>query len=119
MEPPDFTDDAASMTSHRGSWRDLFERLPLLPGTTNRGENRDYGAVEIEGPEESEIIQLARRNGGEGAGKRYAWRVWSAKEMVREVVIKPIGYLPAVVLGLLLNLLDAISYGTYASGNEW
>ncbi|RUS21595.1 sulfate transporter family protein [Endogone sp. FLAS-F59071] len=113
MDPPDFTDDAASMTSHRGSWRDLFERLPLLPGTTNRAESRDYGATEIEGPEENEIIQLARRNvnGGEGADKRYAWHVWSAKEMMREVVIKPIGYLPAVVLGLLLNLLDAISYG--------
>ncbi|CAG8559235.1 10880_t:CDS:10 [Paraglomus brasilianum] len=29
----------------------------------------------------------------------------------REAVIKPLGYIPAVILGLLLNLLDAISYG--------
>jgi hypothetical protein len=32
----------------------------------------------------------------------------------REAVVVPVGYLPAVILGLLLNLLDAISYGNIA-----
>jgi hypothetical protein len=29
----------------------------------------------------------------------------------REVILNPLSYIPAVILGLLLNLLDAISYG--------
>ncbi|CAM0135823.1 unnamed protein product [Umbelopsis sp. WA50703] len=37
----------------------------------------------------------------------------------REAVVVPVGYLPAVILGLLLNLLDAISYGmiTFPASN--
>lgn len=31
----------------------------------------------------------------------------------RNMVLKPASYLPAVVLGLLLNILDALSYGRY------
>ena len=33
------------------------------------------------------------------------WKVWQV------TVVKPIGYVPAIVLGLLLNILDALSYG--------
>ncbi|KAJ2957781.1 hypothetical protein NQZ79_g6533 [Umbelopsis isabellina] len=36
------------------------------------------------------------------------------KDIWREAVVVPVGYLPAVILGLLLNLLDAISYGNIA-----
>ena len=32
----------------------------------------------------------------------------------REAFVVPGGYIPAVILGLLLNLLDAISYGKIA-----
>jgi hypothetical protein len=38
--------------------------------------------------------------------------------ILKEAIIKPIGYIPAVILGLLLNLLDAISYGMIRRGNE-
>lgn len=34
-----------------------------------------------------------------------------SKDIWREAVVVPVGYIPAVILGLLLNLLDAISYG--------
>ncbi|KAH8547801.1 sulfate transporter family-domain-containing protein [Umbelopsis sp. PMI_123] len=42
-----------------------------------------------------------------------------AKDIWREVVMVPVGYIPAVILGLLLNLLDAISYGmiTFPTSN--
>nr|CAG8602591.1 1987_t:CDS:10 [Entrophospora candida] len=33
------------------------------------------------------------------------------KKFIRHIVLDPISYIPAVILGLLLNLLDAISYG--------
>ena len=36
---------------------------------------------------------------------------WDKEEIFENVVKKPIAYVPAVVLGLLLNVLDALSYG--------
>jgi SulP family sulfate permease len=38
---------------------------------------------------------------------------WDRKAIVQKAVKEPIGYLPAVVLGLLLNILDALSYGMF------
>lgn len=38
-------------------------------------------------------------------------KMMRAKDVWREAVVVPVGYIPAVILGLLLNLLDAISYG--------
>lgn len=35
------------------------------------------------------------------------------KELWETIVVKPVGYVPAVVLGLLLNVLDGLSYGPY------
>ena len=35
------------------------------------------------------------------------------KEIWENMVVKPVGYVPAVVLGLLLNVLDGLSYGLY------
>lgn len=33
------------------------------------------------------------------------------RELWKSIVVKPVGYVPAVVLGLLLNVLDGLSYG--------
>ncbi|CAG8512283.1 17103_t:CDS:10 [Cetraspora pellucida] len=48
-------------------------------------------------------------------GDRYERRRSSFKctpeNIFRQVILNPISYIPAVILGLLLNLLDAISYG--------
>ncbi len=38
-------------------------------------------------------------------------KTWSAKAICQEVVLHPVSLLPAVFLGLLLNILDALSYG--------
>lgn len=38
-------------------------------------------------------------------------KTWNPKAIYREVVVHPISLLPAVFLGLLLNILDALSYG--------
>ena len=40
---------------------------------------------------------------------------WDLKAVWQEGVVHPASYLPAVVLGLLLNILDALSYGTFVS----
>ena len=39
-------------------------------------------------------------------------KTWGLKAIWRTGVINPAGYIPAVILGLLLNVLDALSYGT-------
>jgi SulP family sulfate permease len=36
---------------------------------------------------------------------------WDVRLIAHELVVKPVSVLPAVFLGLLLNLLDALSYG--------
>ncbi|KAN0117391.1 sulfate transporter family protein-like protein [Hyaloscypha variabilis] len=36
---------------------------------------------------------------------------WNRNAIVQKAVKEPLGYLPAVILGLLLNILDALSYG--------
>ena len=36
---------------------------------------------------------------------------WDARHVARKAIVEPVGLLPAVFLGVLLNLLDALSYG--------
>lgn len=47
-------------------------------------------------------------------------KTWSARAIYREAILHPVSLLPAVFLGLLLNILDALSYGMilFPLGNE-
>ncbi|KPI44005.1 uncharacterized protein AB675_6178 [Cyphellophora attinorum] len=38
-------------------------------------------------------------------------KTWSARTIFQQAVVRPTKLLPAVILGLLLNILDALSYG--------
>ncbi|KAL8874400.1 MAG: hypothetical protein Q9174_000245 [Haloplaca sp. 1 TL-2023] len=38
-------------------------------------------------------------------------KAWDGRGFHRQVLLKPVGFIPPVVLGLLLNILDALSYG--------
>lgn len=40
-------------------------------------------------------------------------KCWNRKAIWQNGVVEPVGYLPAVVLGCLLNILDALSYGMW------
>jgi len=42
-------------------------------------------------------------------------KMWRKQEIWENMVVKPVGCLPAVLLGLLLNVLDGLSYGEYLS----
>ncbi|WVQ99241.1 hypothetical protein IAU59_006373 [Kwoniella sp. CBS 9459] len=89
---------------------------------------RRYLADEVE----REDVERARANeqtpllGGGGGHKKRSWggqaladvKTWkngmakvSAKDVVQGVVVEPVLALPSVVLGLLLNVLDGVSYG--------
>ena len=39
-------------------------------------------------------------------------KTWDARAIWKRGIIQPAGYIPAITLGLLLNILDALSYGT-------
>jgi SulP family sulfate permease len=45
-------------------------------------------------------------------------KTWDPKAIYLEVVVHPISLLPAVFLGLLLNILDALSYGMISAPNS-
>jgi sulfate permease, SulP family len=47
-------------------------------------------------------------------------KTWSARAIYQEAIARPASLLPAVFLGLLLNILDALSYGMilFPLGNE-
>ena len=36
---------------------------------------------------------------------------WEARAIWKQGVVRPAGFVPAIILGLLLNILDALSYG--------
>ncbi|KAI9842171.1 MAG: hypothetical protein M1838_003251 [Thelocarpon superellum] len=38
-------------------------------------------------------------------------KAWDMKMIFRKGVVQPVHYIPAVILGILLNILDALSYG--------
>lgn len=49
-------------------------------------------------------------------------KTWDTKSIWKHGLLQPAIYLPAVILGLLLNILDALSYGTLvvaATLSEW
>jgi len=75
-----------------------------------------------------ELCDVERQQLTEGEGYEQKWRTtvqharswcyvishpqtWSPRRIVDEVVVHPVRVLPAVFLGLLLNILDALSYG--------
>ena len=51
----------------------------------------------------SQLMELAR----EGTSPK----LWNRRKVWQCLILRPAGYLPAVLLGLLLNILDALSYG--------
>lgn len=40
-------------------------------------------------------------------------KAWDGKAIWQHTVVEPVGYIPAVILGTLLNILDALSYGKF------
>ena len=120
-------DDADTMArTQRGAMAIISqpsERMGLLVKVSEDGSNRPtaYGAVkDLESQTslrqrtigsfqvamsqtKARTVQIARRATNP--------KSWDAKAIWREGIRRPIGYSPAVLLGLLLNILDALSYG--------
>ena len=100
------------------------ERTPLLPRERLPSHRKQqYGSAgELEGQptERKEIGGIWNRLGHHypsfHAAKRAAItlsnpKTWNPRQIYQQAIVRPVSTLPAVFLGLLLNLLDALSYG--------
>ncbi len=100
---------------------DRDERTPLLSKNSVESHHPDY----IRGESDLED-QRPRKRSWPKIRSVYTWprektvslvrtvmspKTWSASALWHNAVVAPAGYLPAVILGCLLNILDALSYG--------
>ena len=110
------------------------ETAPLLP-MRSRESRRSYGtnhsersAVDAEsqkGPRKRRWFQGFQNRDDHAQGKLTSFVTavrhpseWDRETLWQNIVVAPVSCLPAVVVGLLLNILDALSYGT-CSGARW
>lgn len=91
------------------------ENTPLIPGR-RRSKHLPYltaPSIERQLVRSKSYTSIARSQ----SRIRHAWRVlsrpksWDSRTIWRQGVVYPASLLPAVFLGLLLNILDALSYG--------
>ena len=101
----------------------ITEQTSLLQKTPSKDRPKDYGSAldsDLEGQDKvyksvrGNLAQTFRR--GLRRSRRVAFvivhpKAWDRKEIWKHGVREPVGVLPAVFLGLLLNILDALSYG--------
>jgi SulP family sulfate permease len=100
------------------------ERTPLLPKAKVHEPHahpdyiRGEGDLEDQRPRKkpywSKLHKAARwprEQGIDIARTVLSPKAWNTKAIWQNAVVAPVGYLPAVILGLLLNVLDALSYG--------
>lgn len=101
---------------------DSTERTPLLPKKPHEHHHPDYlnGEQDIENqelhrkvswPKLRTVIKWPARRGMNIARTVCNPKSWDRKAIWQHGVVEPVGYLPSVGLGLLLNILDALSYG--------
>lgn len=121
------THDSRPLLAHRNTSEEFGELSPLI-AVRSRESRRSYGVSSLvsrdadlesqKGPEKKKWL------GGtvdsiRGTGLRLAKGVrilsspkqWDRHALWKNAVVAPVACLPAVIVGLLLNILDALSYG--------
>lgn len=98
---------------------DMGERTPLLPRErlpSQRKQRYDSGPSTETTPNRGIWNRFGHHYPSINTAKRVVGvlsnpKGWDLKQVASTVIIAPVKTLPAVFLGLLLNLLDALSYG--------
>ncbi|KAH8885218.1 hypothetical protein GQ53DRAFT_785789 [Thozetella sp. PMI_491] len=115
------------LSAHRDHVEDQTEYTPLLP-TMSRESRRSYGTKsngrDDVDPESLKVLDRRRwfthlssradQARGNVSGLVKVVRdpqAWDRQALWQSLVVAPITCLPAVIVGLLLNILDALSYG--------
>jgi SulP family sulfate permease len=90
---------------------EINETFPLFKAVPQRSDTTHYNSI-------SQPIEIHRDPLASSATKRWTKTLknfvetkLTKKNVIEEGIIRPIHYLPSVVLGLLLNILDGLSYG--------
>lgn len=96
-----------------GSDTRLYDAIQRPNG--DAAPHRDYGAVSR--ADLTNTIAWPTGKGLNVMGSLLCRRMWRKEEIWENMVVKPVGCLPAVLLGLLLNVLDGLSYGEYFHHN--
>ena len=93
------------------------EQTPLLPKDTVSFQlTADENTNDVEGQSEcpdsyGQVVRRAMAKGAACARTLMRPKSWDRKAIWRNCFLEPASLLPAVFLGLLLNVLDALSYG--------
>ena len=118
----DCREEGRLIITSNGVRLDATERTPLLTKDTSfETHHPDWirGEQDLERQDHSHrtwpklqnVLSWPRERGTEIARIVLNPKRWNRKAIWQNAVVEPVGYLPAVTLGLLLNILDALSYG--------
>jgi SulP family sulfate permease len=99
----------------------ISERTPLVRSPPRQEPQREYGSAEDPHSDVERGAGLKQRLHGvqkhfsfpKPLVNRHAFnpKTWNRQSIWKQCVVHPASFLPAVLLGLLLNILDALSYG--------
>ncbi|KAI5808867.1 sulfate transporter family-domain-containing protein [Peziza echinospora] len=91
----------------------LGERTSLLHKSHQKQPiNEGYNTITRYNDDAEAESQIEEHNIYAMAHKLFQKRLsWTRRDVWDNVIVKPVGYVPAVILGLLLNVLDGLSYG--------
>lgn len=96
---------------------EVSERDPLLPKQNGAAAGEPPNGVHHESREDVESQCRHQPSGGVLLWAKYGGGLRrpqiSARDVWEKGVVEPVSFLPAVVLGLLLNVLDGLSYGMW------
>ncbi|CDO94304.1 unnamed protein product [Kluyveromyces dobzhanskii CBS 2104] len=88
------------------------ENLGLLPSNSHNSVAIEYGTFDEENQGTTHYFSLLPDGSGVNPGNSQDFRSHTSHyDKARDLMVKIAGYSPAVGLGLLLNILDALSYG--------
>ncbi|KAL8859457.1 MAG: hypothetical protein Q9178_004135 [Gyalolechia marmorata] len=74
-------------------------------------ESQKDGQVTVTERHRGRILAATAGHGKKTITKILNPKAWETKVVLDQGLLKPASYIPAVILGLLLNILDALSYG--------
>lgn len=126
------TTGSQSLLAQRAT-EDASERSPLLAIRSREGQEGGYGTSQENGHgvdlEDQKLLSRKKWLGRTADSLRHTGvkvasilpvignpKRWDRRALWQNAVVAPVACLPAVVVGLLLNILDALSYGEHSRG---
>ncbi|KAG9249862.1 sulfate transporter family-domain-containing protein [Emericellopsis atlantica] len=117
-EPEDLRSRRSTRGEDAADDEEHTENTPLLSGATSRSRTPDEDVEDMR-PEPRKSWMGGLKSRAQGAGRHAARtfavaanpKQWDGKAIWQTCCVAPASCLPAVCVGLLLNILDALSYG--------